>query len=187
MLCQRPSLRTLLPLLVGAVIAIGGCEVRDEEAPGGSAAWAPAVAERFTAAARSGDAQTAASDRLECVEGFAAGSRRAADAGLPLLLIFRASWCPWSDQFLATAVADARLVEAADRFVCASVDADRDAATCRSFGVRAFPTLVALDATRRERFRATGASARERLPTALTAMIADPPPRLAGEPPDSPR
>lgn len=184
--CQRPSYPSLLPL-IGAVIAIGGCEMRDEEAPGGSAAWAPAVAERFTAAERSREPQAAASGRLECVEGFAAGSRRAADAGLPLLLVFRASWCPWSDQFLATAVADARLVAASDRFVCASVDADRDAATCRSFGVRAFPTIVALDATRRERFRATGASARERLPKALAAMIADPPPRLAADPPASPR
>ncbi len=185
MLRQRPPLLKLLPLAV--TIAIGGCEVRDEVAPGGSAAWAPAVAERFTAAARSRDPQTAMSDRLECVEGFAAGSRRAADAGLPLLLIFRASWCPWSDQLLATAVADTGLVDAADRFVCASVDADRDAATCRSFGVQAFPTIVALDATRRERFRATGAAARERLPTALAAMIADQPPRLAGDRPASHR
>lgn len=176
-----------LVLLLAAVIA-GGCEFHDEEATSlSAAAWAPGVTERLVppAARRGSPAGTAG--RLECVDGFAAGSRRAADTGLPLLLIFRASWCRWSDDFLTTALADTDLLDAADRFVCATVDADREAATCRSFGVRAFPTVIALDAARRERYRATGATARGRLPAALAAMVADPPPRMAVESTVAPR
>jgi hypothetical protein len=165
------------------MLAAGGCELLDEQAPsGGAAAWAPAIAQRLATPASSRDLTALAADRVECVEGFAAGARRAADAGLPLLLIFRASWCPWSDEFLATAVTHADLLSAADRFVCASVDADRDAAVCRSFGVRSFPTIVALDATQRERLRATGASAREHLTAAVAALFTDPSPRVAGDP-----
>ncbi|MFM1903165.1 MAG: hypothetical protein RLZZ440_1065 [Planctomycetota bacterium] len=180
-LFRHPS---LLLALAAATAGWTGCELRDEEPPRPTAAdWAPAAAERLATVIRSRDQLPQATDRLECVEGFAAGSRRAADAGLPLLLIFRAAWCPWSDEFATMAAADAALLAAADRFVCASVDADRDAAVCRSFGVRAFPTVIALDAARRERFRATGAAARERLSAAVAALVAEPPPRVAGDPP----
>ena len=186
-----PRRQTRLPIrvLTGLFVvgSMGGCELRDEQPSSGSpAAWAPVIARRLTPST-GGPAPSIARRRVECVDGFAAGSRRAADAGLPLLLIFRAPWCPWSDEFLATAQADAALLGAADRFVCATVDADREAAICRSFGVRAFPTVIALDAARRERFRATGAEAREQLAAAAGALVTEPPPRMAGEPPAEPR
>ena len=79
-------------------------------------------------------------------------------------------------------IANAELIGSADRFVCATVDADREPAICRSFGVRAFPTAIALDPLRRERFRGTGAAAREQLATVINGLVAEPTPRLAGAP-----
>ena len=180
---RRQLASRILALLMPLALTTG-CEVRDEEVRSSAVGWAPTITERF-AATPAGRAPP--TDRLECVEGFAAGSRRAADSGLPLLLIFRASWCRWSDGFLAAMIANAQLVGSADRFVCATVDADREAAICRSFGVRAFPTVIALDPARRERFRATGAAARDGLAAVIAGLAADPTPRLAGEPTSAPR
>ena len=173
----------ILVLLVPLALTTG-CEIRDEEVRSTPIGWAPTITERFAATPAG---RPAPPDRLECVEGFAAGSRRAADSGLPLLLIFRASWCRCSDGFLAATIANVQLVSSADRFVCATVDADREAAICRSFGVRAFPTVIALDPALRERFRATGAAAHERLAAVIAGLAADPAPRLAGEPTSAPR
>lgn len=177
---RHPAFWIMAPLLsLGLTI---GCEVRDEQ-PGSSAGgWASTITQRFAAKPPGCEAGSAATDRLECVEGFAAGSRRAADSGLPLVLIFRASWCRWSDGFLAAMIANTELIGSADRFVCATVDADREPAICRSFGVRAFPTAIALDPLRRERFRATGAAAREQLATVINGLVAEPNPRLANAP-----
>ena len=67
------------------------------------------------------------------------------------------------------------------------VDADRDAATCRSFGVQIFPTAIVLDRDRRERFRASGLAAREGLAVAVEAALDDPPRRIASQPAPPPR
>jgi hypothetical protein len=177
-------LRRLLTAGLVALACSGGCDVRDEAAGSGAAiGWAPAIFERLAATSSGRGTSFPGSSRLECVEGFAAGSRRAADSGLPLLLIFRASWCRWSDDFVAATMTNTQLVGSADRFVCATVDADREAAICRSFGVRAFPTVIALDPARRERFRDTGAAARQRLPAVMAGLVTNTSPRLAGEPP----
>ena len=121
------------------------------------------------------------------VDGYAAGSRRAADAGLPMLLVFQASWCRWSGELVAGTLADARLAGLSGRFVAVSVDADRDAATCRSFGVQIFPTAIVLDRDRRERFRASGLAAREGLAVAVEAALDDTPRRIASQPAPPPR
>ena len=183
----RHRLRWILAALV-AMSGVGGCEVRDEEARRGSATpWLPTVAQRLAATERDRGAAAGTAGSVECVEGFAAGSRRATDTGLPLLLIFRATWCRWSDEFLAAALTDPQLAAATNRFVCATIDADREAAICRSFGVRAFPTLIALDTGRRERFRATGAAAREQLAAAVEAVLDETATRMAAGPTAGPR
>lgn len=152
-------------------IPLLGCEVRDEQPRSGpSAAWLETMARRLgdrpaKVAARTGGG-------VECIDGFAAGSRRATDARLPMLLVFRASWCRWSGDLVESVLADSRMAAAPGRVVCVAIDADREAAVCRSFGVRAFPTLIVLDADRQERFRATGAAARSGLAAALETAVA---------------
>jgi thioredoxin-like negative regulator of GroEL len=118
---------------------------------------------------------------IDVVDGYAIGSRRAIESGLPMLLVFRASWCRWSEAFLAEVPAEPRLVGLAGQFVCITIDADRDPATCRSFGVDAFPTVIVLDRERRETFRATGAAARSGLAVAVESVLREPPSRIAGQ------
>jgi hypothetical protein len=178
-----PPLRTLLAIAACGIL-LPGCEVRDEEVrTGPSAAWLETMARRL------GDTPGKVTSRtdggVECIDGFAAGSRRAADAGLPMLLVFRAGWCRWSGTLVASVLADERIAAASGRIVCIAIDADREAAVCRSFGVRTFPTLIVLDADRRERFRATGAAARRGLAAALETAVAPATGRVA-ELPDRP-
>ena len=188
---RRQSCAALIPL-VAAALAAGGCSVRDEQAVSATENrwWSATPADRgaagLIAAPPTGPA---GAPIIEYVEGFAAGSRRAGDAGLPMLMVFRASWCRWSGELLQATVADPRIVALSRRFVCIAVDADRDAATCRSFEIRAFPAVVLVDAEGRERFRATGSSAAADLAAAMAGGLdrSQPPPRLAGADPDAVR
>ncbi len=176
-LVPRPSPHSLLALACGLIAA--GCDVRDEQArPGPAAAWLETTAMRLSSPAATLAARPA-NPAIECCDGFENGSRRASEAGLPLLLVFRARWCRWSGDLVDAVVADERLASAGGRFICASIDADRDAATCRSFGVAMFPTVIVLDADRREQFRASGAAARQGLATALEGILARPRSRVA--------
>jgi len=99
-----------------------------------------------------------------------------------MLLLFRASWCRWSDGLVAEALSTPGLVGLAGSFVAVMVDADRETATCRSFGVRTFPTVIVLDRGRQERFRATGSGVREGLAGAIAAVAAEVPRRVATQP-----
>jgi len=171
--------------ICGSLLA--GCEVRDEDPrTGPTAAWLETMARRLTESPV-GSRTVAAESSLECVDGFAAGSRRARESGLPMLLVFRASWCRWSGDLVEAVLADEQLAAAAGQVVCITIDADREAAVCRSYSVHTFPTVIALGVDRRERFRATGAAARRGLATALEAAVAAPDPRIAELPAASPR
>jgi hypothetical protein len=166
-------------ILAGVAVAAlaAGCDVHDERAvTGRETRWWSTTATGPTASSLMAvpQATPAASPAIEYVEGFEAAGRRAADAGLPMLVVFRADWCPWSGELVQSAVADSRVVELSRRFVCVTVDADRDAITCRQFDVRAFPTVLLLDAGRRERFRATGSSAVNGLAGAMGDVLAAP-------------
>ncbi len=177
----RVSRRVLLAGC-GGLLAIG-CEVRDEEARAGPAAeWLEATAQRLSQGPATGPQAAVPAAGLEWIEGFEAGSRRAAERGLPLLLIFRAAWCRWSGELAEKVMADEQLLAATGRIVCASIDADREAAVCRSFGVRVFPTIIVLDADRRERFRGSGRAARRGLDGGLQAALAPAGRRIAAFP-----
>lgn len=172
------SIRRLFAIAACGML-LAGCEVRDEEARSGPpSVWLETMAKRL-GAGPARVASRAGGSRVECVDGFAAGSRRATDAGLPMLLVFRASWCRWSANFVESVLADERMADATGRVVCVAIDADREAALCRSFGVRAFPTLIVLDAERRERFRASGSAARRGLSVALETAVAPAAGRIA--------
>lgn len=165
--------------------AVAGCEVRDELAPPPAADWpaVPAIEARplFPAA----DIPPTA---LEYVEGYESGLRRAAEDGRPLLLVFRGAWCPWSAELATGTLTDQRIVGLSRRFVCVTVDADRDAATCRRFSIDRFPTVLLLDATGSERFRVTGSTAAG-LADAMATLLATPTARgrMAAGPPATAR
>lgn len=175
--------------LLAAALLLAGCDVRDEEARRGTGApWLTPAVERMAGPSQRAVPTPAGGGRgVDYVDGYAAGSRRAADAGLPMLLIFRASWCRWSEGLVAETLSDPRLAAMSGKFVAVNVDADRDAAACRSFGVRVFPTVIVLDRDRRENFRASGAAARAGLAVAVESALAAEPRRVAGQPVDAPR
>jgi hypothetical protein len=170
-----PSRASTVALLVAAVsIAASGCSMRDEQAVSGGEGrwWSAAQAGPGAGGLMPTPAVPVTTPAIEYVEGFEAGAKRATDAGLPMVLVFRAAWCRWSGELVQAAVADPRIVECARRFVCVAVDADRDAATCRAFAVQAFPTVIVLDADRTERYRATGSSAVSGLAAAMGDVLA---------------
>jgi len=173
----RRPLHPAWSLAVAALAA--GCELRDEEPRSGPAfPWPTLVADRL--AEPVADATLPGRPRIDFVDGFAAGSRRAAEAQRPLLVVFRASWCRWSGDFQTRLAADERLATLADDVVWATVDADREADACRSFGVSGFPTVILLDAEGEELFRATGGAAAAGLAAALESLTRGPG-RLAGD------
>jgi hypothetical protein len=179
-----PRCLPILCFALGCALLAAGCDVRDEQARSGPATpWLESTARRL-ATPVAPEVARPMGGRVECFDGFEAGSRRAAEAGLPLMLVFRATWCRWSGDLMETVLADGRLAALGGRFVCVSIDADREAAICRSFGVGAFPTVILLDADRREQFRATGAAARQGLAAAVETAVLRPRSRVAGLPPD---
>ena len=178
------ALHRVAPFSAGllAVLLMAGCDVRDEPVRPAAAdpIW-PLVAQEATIRQTTPRGEFPAKNGIEYVEGYEAGRRRAETEHLPMLIVFRAGWCRWSSELAQGPLADRGVVSLARRFVCVTADADRDAATCRAFGVSGFPTVIVLDAEGRERFRATGSSAAGRLATALRAVLDAPgaPERIA--------
>ena len=166
-----------------AVALISGCDIQDEPVrPAATDAIWPLVAREATGRDMPrGD--HAPRPGIEYVEGYEAGRRRAATEQLPMLIVFRASWCRWSCELTQGALADRGVVSLARRFVCVTADADRDATTCKDFGVSGFPTVVVIDAQGQERFRATGSAAAGGLATALRDVLDAPggAERIAGD------
>ena len=178
--------RTAAALLVATALA-AGCSVRDERAVGSGAPawWATATGEARHGLVAEPSGSEASVPTIDYVDGFAAGERRAAETGRPMLVVFGADWCRWSGDLAAAVSSDPELVPLARRTICVSVDADRDAAACERFSVRAFPTVVLFDAAGNERFRGTGSSITSSLAAALADVLARPAsaPRIAeGEP-----
>lgn len=173
MFTARMQRRTATAAVMTAVLAAAGCSVRDERAVGkGDAAWWTTTSEEARPGLIGGSpAQPPAAASIEYEEGFAAAARRAAETGKPTLLVFRAAWCRWSGDLLSAAAGDPRIVTRARRCVCVAVDADRDPDTCARFEVRAFPTVILLDADGEEAFRRTGSSAVGPLAEALDDVL----------------
>lgn len=164
------------PLIAATLLALAcaaGCNVRDEPTVGGGDTrwWSTATGGANTGLIAGTPPAQRPATTIEYVESFEAAAQRAASGRLPMLVVFRAEWCRWSGELVTAAVADPRVVDLARRFVCVAVDADRDTATCREFGVTAFPTVILLDAAHEERFRATGSSAAPGLASAMADVL----------------
>jgi len=173
-------------ILLAAGPWLAGCEIHDEkvQTPAPSRPWRMTNDVDGRRDELRGEGLTGT--RLECVEGYEAGRRRATAGGLPMLLVFRAAWCRWSGELATGTLADRDLVALSKRFVCVTIDADRDAETCNAFAVSGFPTIVLVDSQGRERFRATGSMAPGRLTVAMHDVLGTParPQRVAAGPAD---
>jgi len=182
---QHPPM--LRACLLVAALTTAGCSVRDETVGQGHDDprwWHATAASGNTGLMASTPPPTGTGSAIEYVDGFEAGVRRATEADLPMLLLFRAAWCRWSTEFAQAVVSDQAIVSLSRRFVCVTIDADRHPATCRQFDVSAFPTVVLLDAAREERYRATGSSAIVDLSQAMGSVLDAGPRqrRIAGAP-----
>jgi hypothetical protein len=179
-----PSLASAT-LAIALVAVAAGCTVRDEQATasGDGRWWAAAPSRPTGGLIGSGAVAPQATSAIDYVDGYETGSRRATESGVPMLVVFRATWCRWSGELVQAAVADPRVVRLSRRFVCVAVDADRHPDTCRQFGVQAFPTVIILDPSGTERFRATGSAASVHIAAAMNEVLTDQlrPRRIAAE------
>jgi len=163
--------RSHLPSLFGRWLAGGGTlllllavwrsvEIRDETVK-------PSVPRAVRLSPSSAEPGSA----LECVEGYADGSRRAAAENRPLLIIFRAAWCHWCAEFAQGPLIDRRLIGLSRQFTCVMIDADRHPGDCRRFGVKKFPTVIVASADGTERRRWTGCPSADELVSAMAETL----------------
>lgn len=157
-------------LAAACLAAAVGCDIRDEPVRSDAAPQWPTVVQEPTRPFDGARADDPATGAIQFVEGYEAAARRATAERLPLLLVCRADWCRWSDEATRGPLADRDVVARSRRCVCVLVDADRDAGTCREFGVTGFPTVILVDAAGRERFRSTGVAAAGGLAAALDTL-----------------
>jgi thiol:disulfide interchange protein len=84
------------------------------------------------------------------------GLKQAAKHGKPVMVDFYADWCGWCQKLDEDTYSDARVREKAGRFVAVKVDADRDGASLRKYGVEGFPTVLFLSPEGKEIRRVPG-------------------------------
>ena len=152
---RRPARLLLVPLAAAALLA--ACS-KTEPTPPPAAAAAPAPAEQVAWRKVAAEADVDAA--------FA----EARAAGKPLMLYWGASWCPPCNQLLATVFQRQDFIARTRAFVPVYVDGDQPGAQKigQRFGVRAYPTLVLLDADGTERTRLPGEVEAEQVVEALT-------------------
>jgi thiol:disulfide interchange protein len=165
----KPSLPPLIPGLTMAacLLTASGCDIRDEKAR-------PVVREMLVGSTAGVQGHQSLEHGIEYVSGYEAGLKRATAEQKPLLLVFRAGWCRFSAEMTQRTLLDPQVVGLSRRSVCVMIDADRDADTCRHFGVKAFPTLIVVPPDGGERFRTTGRPTAATLAAALEKALEQP-------------
>jgi hypothetical protein len=169
----RSAVAPLRAILVVAIPGVVGCNIHDEAVQTLVTSRSWRATSETTGRRDTLGSEPAVGTRIEYVEGYEAGLRRASNSGLPMLLVFRASWCRWSGELAKGSLANRDLVAISRRFVCVTIDADRDTATCTTFGVSGFPTVILVDQEGQARFRATGSLTPDQLTVAMHDVLGD--------------
>ena len=79
------------------------------------------------------------------VRSYATGLKEAQQAGKPVLLDFTATWCPPCREMEKNVWPDPFVKEAMAKFVCVSVDVDKDPGTAMKYGANSIPLIVLTD------------------------------------------
>lgn len=140
------------------VFLAAGCDVRDEPVR--------QMVERWPGLGASSGSLVSGGARemtIEFVEDHAMARVRADAEGRPLMILFRAAWCRHSAEMARGILLDPEIVRRSRRFICVAVDADRDRAVCREYGVNGFPTILVVDADGTEVERHVGAMSPEHM------------------------
>ncbi|HZO87249.1 MAG TPA: thioredoxin family protein [Chthonomonadaceae bacterium] len=103
---------------------------------------------------------------------LSAALRDARSTGKPILLVFEASWCPYSRRMERETFADSTVIALSRDFHCVKVDGDTDygKALMRQYSVDAFPTTLLLDSSGSVQARMRGLQTADALAQQMRAV-----------------
>jgi thiol:disulfide interchange protein len=82
--------------------------------------------------------------KIHFIDDYQQGLELAQQQGVPLMLFFTADWCKFCHQMAQEALSQDHVAQLSERFVCVLVDNGSQAALCRDFRVRSYPTILFL-------------------------------------------
>lgn len=102
------------------------------------------------------EAAAAAQDPIAWVASYGEATKKAADAGKPLLFKFYTGWCPHCTRMDQTTWKDASLADTAKSFVAAKVNADVEKVPVNRYRLVGYPTVIVAEPGGEEILRLEG-------------------------------
>lgn len=151
--------RWLLPALLAAGM-LAGCERANS--PSGAGRTTPARGARTAKAFQ---------PSIRFVKQYESAASSAREQGKPLLVFFTADWCRFCHQMAQDAFVQSSVVALSERFVCVTVDADRERELCQELEVSSFPTVLFVSGDGATLARLTGKQPTHRLVMEMQAAL----------------